>query len=343
MEFRLLGPIEAIRDVRVAPAGRREAAGAARSPPAARERGRLARPADRRRSGPAGRPGRAEHSLDVQVSRLRKAFAPDELLLTRSGGYVARGRARRRSTQRRFERLLDEGRRANAAGEPAGRRCSRSSRRSRSGAGRRWRSSPTRTFAHAERGPAGATPPGHDGGIPRRGGSPRTPATPPGSPADLEPFVARAPAARTPAWRLLALALQRCDRQAEALRRLAASPAATSRTSSGIDPGAPPCRSWSWRSCARIRRSSSARPAASSRRRGRARWARARSCWQPPPWRSSWASPRAPPRAHDALAAPDSDVFVDAGSGKLVRAAPVRDTVRRRVRRRRPLEHLVDG
>ena len=33
-------------------------------------------------------PGTAGHSLDVQVSRLRKAFEPDEPLVTRAGGYV---------------------------------------------------------------------------------------------------------------------------------------------------------------------------------------------------------------------------------------------------------------
>ncbi len=117
MEFRLLGPIEAVRDGRSVPIG------------GAKQRSLLAllllhanevvsrdrlidevwtdRP-----------PGTAGHSLDVQVSRLRKAFEPDELLLTRTGGYVLQVDPERIDA-RRFERLLDEGRRANAAGNPA--------------------------------------------------------------------------------------------------------------------------------------------------------------------------------------------------------------------------------
>ena len=117
MEFRLLGPIEAVRDGRSVPIG------------GAKQRSLLVllllhanevvsrdrlidevwtdRP-----------PGTAGHSLDVQVSRLRKAFEPDELLLTRTGGYVLQVDPERIDT-RRFERLLDEGKRANADGNPA--------------------------------------------------------------------------------------------------------------------------------------------------------------------------------------------------------------------------------
>jgi DNA-binding SARP family transcriptional activator/streptogramin lyase len=62
-------------------------------------------------------PGAADHSLDVQVSRLRKALAPDEVLLTRSGGYVLQV-GPEQIDARRFETLVGEGRRANATGEP---------------------------------------------------------------------------------------------------------------------------------------------------------------------------------------------------------------------------------
>ena len=64
-------------------------------------------------------PGTAGHSLDVQVSRLRKAFEPEELLLTRSGGYVLEVEPEQIDSHR-FERLLEEGRRANAERKPAG-------------------------------------------------------------------------------------------------------------------------------------------------------------------------------------------------------------------------------
>jgi DNA-binding SARP family transcriptional activator/ABC-type oligopeptide transport system substrate-binding subunit/streptogramin lyase len=117
MEFRLLGPIEALRD------GRSVALGGAKprallallllhaSEVVSRDRLIDALWGDRP-------PGTAEHSLDVQVSRLRKSFEPDEVLLTRSGGYVLQVEADQVDAQR-FERLLEEGRGANAAGEPA--------------------------------------------------------------------------------------------------------------------------------------------------------------------------------------------------------------------------------
>jgi DNA-binding SARP family transcriptional activator/ABC-type transport system substrate-binding protein len=60
-------------------------------------------------------PGTAGHSLDVQISRLRKAFEPEEVLLTRSGGYVLEIDPESVDVNR-FERLLEEGRRANAEG-----------------------------------------------------------------------------------------------------------------------------------------------------------------------------------------------------------------------------------
>ncbi len=62
-------------------------------------------------------PGTAGHSLDVQVSRLRKVFEPEELLVTRSGGYVLELEPEQIDVHR-FRRLLAEGRAANAAGNP---------------------------------------------------------------------------------------------------------------------------------------------------------------------------------------------------------------------------------
>ncbi len=62
-------------------------------------------------------PGTAGPSLDHQVSRLRKTLEPAEQLVTRSGGYVLEVEPEQIDA-RRFERLLGEGRRANAAGEP---------------------------------------------------------------------------------------------------------------------------------------------------------------------------------------------------------------------------------
>jgi len=63
-------------------------------------------------------PGDAAHSLDHQISRLRKALDPPELLATRGGGYVL-AVAPGDIDVHRFEAELDEGRQANAAGKPA--------------------------------------------------------------------------------------------------------------------------------------------------------------------------------------------------------------------------------
>jgi DNA-binding SARP family transcriptional activator/ABC-type transport system substrate-binding protein len=117
MEFRLLGPVEARRDDRpIALGGAKPRALLAVLLLHANEvvsRDRLIDALWRDRA-----PGAAEHSLDVQVSRLRKAFAPDEPLVRRSGGYVLEVEPEQIDA-RRFERLLEEGRRANAAGRPS--------------------------------------------------------------------------------------------------------------------------------------------------------------------------------------------------------------------------------
>ena len=117
MEFRLLGPVEVLRDGRpIALGGAKPRALFAVLLLHANEvvsRDRLIDALWGERP-----PGTADHSLDVQVSRLRKAFEPDELLHTRPGGYVLQVEPEQIDV-RRFERLLEEGRRANAAGQPA--------------------------------------------------------------------------------------------------------------------------------------------------------------------------------------------------------------------------------
>jgi len=63
-------------------------------------------------------PGTAAHSLDVQISRLRKAFAPEELIKTRSGGYVLDVDPEQVDVHR-FEQLLERGRQQSADGKHA--------------------------------------------------------------------------------------------------------------------------------------------------------------------------------------------------------------------------------
>jgi DNA-binding SARP family transcriptional activator/ABC-type transport system substrate-binding protein len=116
MEFRLLGPVEAHRDDRpIALGGAKPRALLALLLLHVNEVVSRDRIIESLWSGRA--PGTAEHSLDVQVSRLRKALAPDDVLRTRSGGYTLEVEPERIDS-RRFERLLEEGRRANAAGRP---------------------------------------------------------------------------------------------------------------------------------------------------------------------------------------------------------------------------------
>jgi DNA-binding SARP family transcriptional activator/ABC-type transport system substrate-binding protein len=62
-------------------------------------------------------PGMAGHSLDHQVSRLRKALEPTEPVVTRPGGYALEVEPDQIDV-RRFERLLAAGRAANAEGRP---------------------------------------------------------------------------------------------------------------------------------------------------------------------------------------------------------------------------------
>jgi DNA-binding SARP family transcriptional activator/ABC-type transport system substrate-binding protein/streptogramin lyase len=115
LEFRLLGPIEVVRDGRLVALGGKQRALLALLLLRANEvvsRDRLldALWGDRP-------PGAAAHSLDIQISRLRKALAAGDLLLTRAGGYLLRVEPESIDAVR-FERLLEEGRRANAEGKP---------------------------------------------------------------------------------------------------------------------------------------------------------------------------------------------------------------------------------
>jgi DNA-binding SARP family transcriptional activator/ABC-type transport system substrate-binding protein/streptogramin lyase len=116
MEFRLLGPLEALRDGHpVALGGSKPRALLALLLLSANEvvsRDRLIEAL-----WPDQPPGSAEHSLDVQISRLRKALLPDEPVLTRDRGYVLRIEPEQIDAHE-FERFLEEGRRANAAGRP---------------------------------------------------------------------------------------------------------------------------------------------------------------------------------------------------------------------------------
>jgi DNA-binding SARP family transcriptional activator/ABC-type transport system substrate-binding protein/streptogramin lyase len=117
MEFRLLGPLEVRKDDRVLPVG------------GAKQRALLAIfllhanelvSRDRLIDELWGErpPGTADHSLDHQVSRLRKTLGLAELLVTRWGGYVLQIDPEQIDV-RRFERLLEQGRSGNAAGKPA--------------------------------------------------------------------------------------------------------------------------------------------------------------------------------------------------------------------------------
>jgi DNA-binding SARP family transcriptional activator/ABC-type transport system substrate-binding protein len=117
MEFRLLGPLEVLRDGRVlAVGGAKQRALLALLLLHANEVVSRDRLIDELWS--ERQPGTADHSLDVQVSRLRKALEPDEPLETRGSGYMLTIDPEQVDA-RRFEHLLEEGRRANAAGKPA--------------------------------------------------------------------------------------------------------------------------------------------------------------------------------------------------------------------------------
>ena len=117
MEFLLLGPLEVREDRRNIPIrGAKQRALLALLLLNANEvvsRDRLIEELWRERP-----PGTAEHSLDHQVSRLRKLLESTDLLVTKGGGYVLNVEPEQIDASR-FERLLADGRRVNAAGDPA--------------------------------------------------------------------------------------------------------------------------------------------------------------------------------------------------------------------------------
>jgi DNA-binding SARP family transcriptional activator/ABC-type transport system substrate-binding protein/streptogramin lyase len=116
MEFLLLGPLEAVRDGRSVPiGGGKQRALLGLLLLHANEVVSRDRLIDELWSDRA--PGTAGHSLDVQISRLRKALEPDGALETRAGGYVLHVEPDQIDA-RRFERLLEKGRRANADDKP---------------------------------------------------------------------------------------------------------------------------------------------------------------------------------------------------------------------------------
>src|SRR5215203_1604514 len=96
MEFRLLGPVEAVRDHRPLPLG------------GAKPRALLAFLVLH---------ANEVVSRDRLIEALWPERAPDELLLTRSGGYVLEVEPEAVDASR-FERLLEVGRRSNVAGKP---------------------------------------------------------------------------------------------------------------------------------------------------------------------------------------------------------------------------------
>src|SRR5215471_11734647 len=107
MEFGLLGPLEVRRTDGVVPIG------------GAKQRALLAillihanEPVLRDRLieelWPGAPPGSAQHSLDHQVSRLRRTLDEPDLVVTRPGAYELRV-ADDRIDAARFERLLEEG------------------------------------------------------------------------------------------------------------------------------------------------------------------------------------------------------------------------------------------
>jgi peptide/nickel transport system substrate-binding protein len=120
IDYRLLGPIEAVVDGRVVDLGGQKQRAllailllSANKP--------VARDALVDRLWADRPPARAQHTLDVYISRLRKVLEPPDggrVVQTRSGGYILTAEPERIDA-RVFERLAADGRRMLAAGEPA--------------------------------------------------------------------------------------------------------------------------------------------------------------------------------------------------------------------------------
>ena len=117
MEFRILGPVEVFRGGPGRPLGRDPRTGRARTAARLGQPGGLGRASGR---GPLGRepPERAVHSLQVYVSRLRKALREaggDGIVVTQPPGYLANVSLESLDAAR-FEALVAESRRQGDAG-----------------------------------------------------------------------------------------------------------------------------------------------------------------------------------------------------------------------------------
>src|SRR5215217_1369875 len=116
MEFKVLGPLEVRRDGRALelPGGKPRAVLAVlllhANEPVSAERLAVALWGE-------DAPARAPRTVQVYVSRLRKALGEKEMLTTSRAGYRLRVQPRELDLER-FERLVDEGRWALAAGRP---------------------------------------------------------------------------------------------------------------------------------------------------------------------------------------------------------------------------------
>ena len=248
MEFRILGPLEVHGELGAVGVGRRKPRAVLavlllhRNEPVSAERLALALWGD---DAPAG----ATRTVQVYVSRLRKALGDAEGDRDHAGGLPVRVRPGELDAER-FERCVEDGRRALGAGQPERRRgcCAR---RWGCGAGRRWRSwSSSRSRGPRSRGSrSSAWPRSKRASRPTR----RRPARRAGR---------RAAGAGRPSTRLrerlaaqLMLALYRCGRQAEALEayREARGGARRARSASSRDPS---CARCTRRSSTRSRRSS---------------------------------------------------------------------------------------
>ncbi len=311
MEFRLLGPIEALRDGRSLPLGGAKPRALLAllllhaNEVVSRDRLIEALWADRRA-------GHAPSTASTSRSRgYARRSSRTSSLVTRGGGYVLEVEPEQIDA-RRFERLLEDGRRANAAGEPADAARGARGRARRSGAARRSAISPTRSSrardverleelrlaATEERIDAELALGHHDRLIP-----------------ELEALTAKHPLRERLRGQLM-LALYRAGRQAEALRVYADT---RKRLVDGARDRARArrLRISSRRSFARIRRSTSrARPR--RRRRRRCSSARARSCSPVPPSRCVVGLTQGGTESAQALAEPDSNVFLSAETGELV-------------------------
>jgi DNA-binding SARP family transcriptional activator/ABC-type transport system substrate-binding protein/streptogramin lyase len=318
MEFRLLGPVEALRG------GTPLALGGAK--PRALLTLLLLHAnevvsRDRLIDGLWGdRPaGTAGHSLDVQVSRLRKAFEPEAPLETRPSGYLLQVEPEQIDA-RRFERLLEEGRRANAEGRPA------EGLEALEAALALWRGNALGDLAYEEFARVEA----------ERLEELRLVATEERIDAELalgrqdtliaelEPLVAKNPLRERLRGQLM-LALYRSGRQAEALRVYS-----DTRKRLVEELGIEPSQQLRDLEQAILRQDPAldlSRPAAQTRR-GRIAVGAVALALAGVTVAAVVGLTQGGTESAEALAEPDSDVFLDASSGELVRATPVRDTVR---------------